>query len=165
MLVRDIMHPNVYCATVAMPARALYMELVANGIAGAPVLDEYDNLVGVISFTDFAACIAGGIGSGHSDYYGRSSEQPSEAHAESIDDSVTVGEIMSPRIHQVHYDSSVIEALDLMIEESIHRVVVTHRGHVIGILTSGDLMREFRDVLAGPEEPLELEDEDDEPEV
>ncbi len=165
MLVRDIMHPNVYCATADMPARALYIELVANGIEGAPVLDEYDNLVGVVSFTDFAACIAGGLGSGHSDYYGRSSEEPSEAHADSIGDSVVVGEIMSPRIHQVHYDSTVVEALDLMIEESIHRVVVTHKGRVIGILTSGDLMREFRQVLVGPEEPLELEEEEDEVEV
>lgn len=161
MLVRDIMHPNVYCATADMPARSLYIELVANGIAGAPVLDEYDNLVGVVSFTDLAACIAGGIGSGHSDYYGRSSEEPEETHADAIDDAVLVGEIMSPRIHQVHYDSTVVEALDLMIEESIHRVVVTHKGRVIGILTSGDLMREFRQVLVGPEEALELEEEDE----
>jgi CBS domain-containing protein len=162
MLVRDIMHPNVYCATVDMPARELYLTLVANGIAGAPVLDAMDYLVGVVSLTDVAACVAGGIGDGHSDYYGRSSHKLSDSHAMSIGDDVKVGDIMSPRIHQVHYDSTVVEALDLMIEESIHRVVVTHRGHVIGILTSGDLMREFRALLVGPEEDEELEEDETE---
>lgn len=161
MLVRDIMHPNVYCAYVDMPARELYVTLVANGIAGAPVLDDRDYLVGVVSLTDVAACVAGGIGNGHSDYYGRAA-QVSDGHAQSISDTVTVGDIMSPRIHQVHYDSTVVEALDLMIEESIHRVVVTHRGAVIGILTSGDLMREFRTLLVGPEEDDDIEDEDEE---
>jgi CBS domain-containing protein len=150
------MHPNVYCAYVDMPARELYITLVANGIAGAPVLDGRDYLVGVVSLTDVAACVVGGIGNGHSDYYGRSAHEMSEGHAQSIGDNVCVGDIMSPRIHQVHYDSTVVEALDLMIEESIHRVVVTHRGHVIGILTSGDLMREFRTLLVGPQD-----DEDD----
>lgn len=156
------MHPNVYCATVDMSARELYMTLVANDIAGAPVLDSLDNLVGVVSLTDIAACVAGGLGHGHNDYYGRSSHQSSEEHAQSIDDEVKVGAIMSPRIHQVHYDSTVVEALDLMIEESIHRVVVTHRGHVIGILTSGDLMREFRTLLVGPEEDDDLEEDPEE---
>jgi len=160
------MHPNVYCAYVDMTARELYITLVANGIAGAPVCDDRDYLVGVVSLTDVAACVVGGIGNGHSDYYGRTQEI-SDSHAHSIADTVTVGDIMSPRIHQVHYDSTVVEALDLMIEESIHRVVVTHRGHVIGILTSGDLMREFRTLLVGPEEDddeddLEDEDVDDE---
>lgn len=155
------MHPNVYCAYVDMPARELYITLVANGIAGAPVLDDRDYLVGVVSLTDVAACVAGGIGNGHSDYYGRAQEMMSDSHAQLISDTVTVGDIMSPRIHQVHFDSTVVEALNLMIEESIHRVVVTHRGHVIGILTSGDLMREFRKVLVGPEEDDEDEEEDE----
>jgi CBS domain-containing protein len=155
------MHPNVYCAYVDMPARELYINLVANGIAGAPVLDSRDYLVGVVSLTDVAACVAGGIGNGHSDYYGRTTEAMSDSHAQSISDTVTVGDIMSPRIHQVHNDSTVVEALDLMIEESIHRVVVTHRGHVIGILTSGDLMREFRALLVGNEDEDDEEDEDD----
>lgn len=163
MLVRDIMHPNVYCAYTDMPARELYLTLVANDIAGAPVLDKRDYLVGVVSLTDVAACVAGGIGGGHSDYYGRSTHEMSDRHATAIGDHVTVGDIMSPRIHQVHYDSTLVEALDLMIEESIHRVVVTHRGHVIGILTSGDLLRQFRRVLAGPEDE-EGESDDDEDE-
>lgn len=164
MLVRDIMHPNVYCATVDMPARELYLTLVGNGIAGAPVVDDRDYLVGVVSLTDVASCVVGGLGNGHSDYYGRSALM-SEEHAQSIGDLVRVGDIMSPRIHQVHYDSTVVEALDLMIEESIHRVVVTHRGHVIGILTSGDLMREFRTLLVGPEEDEELLSEFEEEEL
>lgn len=154
------MRPNVYCAYVDMSARELYITLVANGIAGAPVLDENDYLVGVVSLTDVAACVVGGIGNGHSDYYGRAAQEVSESHAQSIADSVKVEDIMSPRIHKVYYDSTVVEALDLMIEESIHRVVVTHRGHVIGILTSGDLMREFRKVLVGDDDD-DLEDDTD----
>lgn len=164
MLVRDIMHPNVYCATVDMSVRELYLTLVGSGITGAPVLDAMDYLVGVVSLTNIAACTSKGLESGHvSDYYGRAYHKLSDDQIASIDDDLKVGEIMSSHIHQLHYDSTVVEALDLMLDERIHRVVVTHRGHVIGILTTGDLLRELRDLLMGNDDDGTDLDGDDEP--
>ena len=57
-------------------------------------------------------------------------------------------------------DATVEEALELMVEEDIHRVIVTHRGHVVGIVTSGDMMKLFLEMLKDDEE-----DEDDEDEL
>lgn len=162
MLVRDIMHPNVYCATVGMTVKELYLTLVGSGITGAPVLDDMDHLVGVVSLTNIAASTSKGIGSGQiSDYYGRAHSKVSESEVHAIPAALKVGEIMSPRIHQVHYDTTVVEALELMLEERIHRVVVTHRGHVIGILTTGDLLRELRALLLGPDDEDPGDSDDD----
>lgn len=146
MKIEKIMQPNVYYTTDDMTVRDLYLALLANEITGAPVLDSLDYLVGVVSLSDIARCVAGAIEVQGTDYYTprRESIEPS-----AISQELKVSQIMTPCIHKVGMDASLEEALDLILEEDIHRVVVTHRGHVVGIVTSGDLLRTFRDLLPG----------------
>lgn len=159
MLVRTIMQPEVTCVEQDTSVKSLYQELVANDIAGAPVLDSNDFLVGVVSLTDIARCVAGEGPRKTAQDWGFSTEHRSFCEAD-IKAGLKVKDIMNPQVHQVHYDSTVAETLDLMLSEDIHRAVVTHRGHVIGIVTSGDMMRTLRDLL-GAEDCDDDEDEDD----
>jgi len=131
-----------------MAVKDLYLALLANEITGAPVLDENDYLVGVVSMVDVARCAAGKIGPGKVDYHShpKASSGTELEHSSNLDDK-TVGDIMTPCIHQVSMTSSIEEALDIVLEEDIHRVVVTHRGHVVGIVTAGDMLRAFREML------------------
>ena len=126
MTVEDIMQPEVYCASVDMTLEDLYQELQAQEISGAPVLDANDYLVGVVSNTD----VAKHVGDGNTDL------------GQSLSD------IMTPCIHQVAMDSSLEEVISMMLDEDIHRVIVTRRGRVLGIVTSSDLLRAFRRVLS-----------------
>ena len=158
MLVKDIMQPNVFCVEGRMTVKELYLALMANEIAGAPVLDERDYLIGVVSMTDVAACIAGDKSQSSCGYYSHPDTQDgSLIKASSISKSKRVSDIMTNQIHKVSMDASLEEVLDLILEEDIHRVIVTHRSHVVGIVTSGDLLHAFREYLRDDEE----EDDDD----
>jgi len=148
MEISEIMQPNVYCATGDQTVQDLYLAFQANEIAGAPVLDANDYLIGVVSLTDIARCVAGEAEMECMDYYSRSGgKSNSKLEAKSIKTSKKVSHIMTQKIHQVGLNSSLEDALDVVIEEDIHRVIVTHRGHVVGIVTSGDLLRAFREML------------------
>lgn len=141
------MQPDVFCIDQDASVKTLYQELQANDITGAPVLDSNDFLVGVVSLTDVARCLADNVDQPASCYYQSGRSQALTFDSSNIKEGVKVREIMSPRIHQVHNDSTIEETLDLMLDEDIHRAVVTHRGHVIGIVTSGDMMRFLRKKL------------------
>ena len=54
---------------------------------------------------------------------------------------VTVRDVMTPVIHQVPITASAAEAARLMIEQHIHRLVVTHGKEPVGIITSLDLLK------------------------
>ena len=142
------MQPNVFCAEEDMTVRDLYLAFLANEITGAPVLDKNDYLVGVVSMSDIARCAAGQYDPDCLDYYSkRPSENSSKIETNSIKKSKVVADIMTQHIHKMSMSSTLEEALDIILDEDIHRLIVTHRYHVVGILTSGDLLRTFRDFL------------------
>lgn len=151
MIVRDVMHPNVLCVPQSMPVRKLYAELQANEITGAPVLDENDYLIGVVSLTDIARAAQGKTTALPSHFAGYDVSFP-HFDSEDIDHEKTVKDIMSQKVHKVAEDAELAEALELMTKEDIHRVVVTHRDHVVGIITSGDMMKLFLKTLKAGED-------------
>jgi CBS domain-containing protein len=57
------------------------------------------------------------------------------------DRAVTVREVMTPAIHQVSVTASVAEAARLMVDQHIHRLVVTQGKEPVGIITSMDLLK------------------------
>lgn len=160
MQLRDVMQPEVLCVVQSMTVRELYAELQANEITGAPVLDENDYLVGVVSLTDVARCVAGGKRCDQPYYYAGMDVSVPDFTSDDIDHLKTVKDIMNHKVHKVTVDATVEEALELMVEEDIHRVIVTHRAHVVGIVTSGDMMKLFLEMLKDDEDDDEDEDEE-----
>jgi len=53
----------------------------------------------------------------------------------------TVRDVMTPVIHQVPVTASAAEAARLMIDQHIHRLVVTQGKEPVGIITSLDLLK------------------------
>ncbi len=148
MEVQDIMQPDVYCAVDTMTVRDLYLAFSANEITGAPVLDSQDYLVGVVSISDIARCVAGDEAPSRVNYHSYPRVRgDSPIESASITNEKLVSDIMTPCIHQVKMKSTIEEALNIILDEDVNRVVVTHRGHVVGIVTSGDLLRTFREML------------------
>lgn len=70
--------------------------------------------------------------------YGVDEEDLVGLHLE--DASLTVGDVMSPNLISVEEDARVSEIATLMIERHIHRLLVTNRGAVTGIITTTDLL-------------------------
>ncbi|HEY6558340.1 MAG TPA: CBS domain-containing protein [Polyangiaceae bacterium] len=151
-LVRDIMTKNVLAAEAEWSLDELKGFLLEHGISGAPVTDK-GKLVGVVSSTDLLRTEGSEHAhGGHEGYFSTSHDRPlapSELRTMHIEDGSgqTVRDLMTPVIFEVSDDARVDEVADTMSRGRIHRVVVTARGRVVGIVTALDLVGVLRDVL------------------
>lgn len=125
--------------------------LTEHAISGAPVLDG-EKTVGVVSSTDLvrnhlasrlalpettellAQAAASGIAA--DELFGLRFEQ---------DSGLRVRDIMTPLVYDVSVDTTAREIADIMVRGRIHRVVVTHRGKPVGIVSALDVLRYFQD--------------------
>ncbi|HEY6783314.1 MAG TPA: CBS domain-containing protein [Gemmatimonadales bacterium] len=101
-------------------------EMRRAGIRHLPVVDDHQNLIGVISTTDLT-------GSRHPP-----------------DRTQRIGKFMSRSVVTVTPETSLTLARDLMLENAFRSLpVVGSDGHLIGILTETDLLRGMRAVDPG----------------
>jgi CBS domain-containing protein len=144
-LVKDIMTPDPICVGADTTARELARILESNEISGVPVVDSLNRIIGVASKTDLLRrCVEGPIGSRRGTLF--------ESLAEGLDfgsdldpqELGTVEDFMSPEPVTVFPDDAIGDVARRMADENVHRlVVVDKRRHVVGIVTSLDLLREF----------------------
>ena len=120
------------------------------GIVMAPVVDSQGHLIGVVSMTDIGRNMAepSDVESSRSSGFYRDSadsaadvmlEAPGEGYVE--ERAVTVRDVMTPVIHQVPVTASVAEAARIMVDQHIHRLVVTQGKQPVGIITSMDVLK------------------------
>ena len=114
--VRDIMTSDVVTFTIDQPLAEALKQLLDERMGGAPVLDG-GRVVGVLSRTDIVAAAGDRA-------------------------ALTVGDVMNPLVHYVRVDEPAMSAVRMMLDERIHRVVVTcKRGDLAGIVTTIDILR------------------------
>lgn len=152
--VREIMSRDVIAVRDDMTLQEVATFLTENQISGAPVEDAERRLVGVVSLADVARATSEQSRLEpepprsqllpNSDYYIRGWEgKPAFEEIESFqveEPGLLVSEIMTPRIYSVDEATPVAEAARLMREAHIHRVLVTSRGRIVGIVTTSDLL-------------------------
>ena len=147
------MNPDVIVAQASMTVQELTNFLTSNMITGAPVVDEFGKLVGVVSETDI-------VRSGarrdvaikekrESSFYLRGWEDKideDELGAFHVieDEGLVVRDIMTPLIFKVSEDTSIAEMADMMIGGRIHRLIVTEDDRVLGIVTTLDMLKAIR---------------------
>lgn len=90
----------------------------AQKISGAPLVDDANDPVGVISKTDVS----------HFEFIGG---DPYSARA---------WEIASPSVITIEVSASLEEAARTMLEHNVHRVIVVEDGKIVGILSSLDFV-------------------------
>jgi CBS domain-containing protein len=146
MLARDVMHPEVLGVRVDMTVREAAGFLTDNQIGGAPVLDRNGHLVGVVSLTDLAeneverpAIVGAGRALDGTWQERVDADDLRPLHLEA--DDVLVREIMTPTVYTVPDDTPVTEIARAMIAGRIHRLFVTRKRRVVGIVTPLDLLR------------------------
>ena len=150
--VKDLMNPDIMTVADDMTSDALARYFIEREISGAPVVDSQGHLIGVVSMTDI----------------GRTLAEPSEVESSrssgfyhdidvdfTLEDlgqryieerATTARDVMTPVIYQVPVTASVAEAARMMIDQHIHRLVVTQGKEPVGIITSLDLLK----ILAEP---------------
>jgi predicted transcriptional regulator len=152
---KDFMNPYVMTVTDEMTTDELARYLIEREISGAPVVDNQGHLVGVVSMTDISRELAERSDlepSRSSAFYGDDQadvtlEDLGQRYAE--ERAVTVRDVMTPIVHQVPVTASVAEVAKVMVEQHIHRLVVTQGRDPVGIITSMDLLRIVADGSLG----------------
>jgi len=149
--VKDLMNPDIMTVADDMTTNELARYLIEREISGAPVVDSEGHLIGVVSMTDIGRNMAepsDDESSRGSNFYGEIAadltlEDLGQRYVE--DRAVTVRDVMTPVIHNVPVTASVAEAAAIMVDQHIHRLIVTQGKQPVGILTSLDLVK----VVAG----------------
>src|SRR5690606_5851542 len=112
------------------------------GIHGAPVVDEADRLLGVISVTDLIRAVDETQASGAFpavyfrdllEFSGPDWTSAPEDFQNRLEQ-VTAGEVMQPDVITVGEDTTVPEIARLMRDNQIHRVIVVRDGLVVGLV-------------------------------
>ena len=145
----DLMNPRVLTVREDLTVRELANVLVENEISGAPVEDRSGKLVGVVSLTDIAAALAEDdeleTESERGDFFlseweddGMSREEIEELGLDEAE--LTVADLMTPEVFTVREDTPVSEIAEAMIQNHVHRILVTREVRVVGIISTSDLL-------------------------
>ena len=153
--VGDIMHRDVLAVDADWPLDKLAGFLTDNSISGAPVTDEHGELIGVVSLTDLVRHNSmtdkdTDTNNTHDVYLYElerhvSNEELRVFHAQ-YESPIQVREIMTPMIFRVSEKDSVKDVAETMLKGNIHRVFVTRKGKLKGIITALDMLQVIRDI-------------------
>lgn len=121
-------------------------------ISGAPVLDEKDRFVGVVTLSDIVLneprreqIISDKVAS---DYILKAwqaqfgAEELTGYHLEE-GETLLVRDIMTPFVYRVNEDTPLKELADIMISGRIHRLFVTRNEEIVGIISALDLLKAY----------------------
>jgi predicted transcriptional regulator len=145
--VKDLMSPDIMTVADDMTTDDLARYLIEREIPGAPVVDSQGHLIGVVSMTDIGRNMAEPSEFAPSRSSGFYRDSAADLTLEDLGQrdveggAVTVRDVMTPAIHQVPISASVAEAARIMVDQHIHRLVVTHGKEPVGIITSMDVLR------------------------
>jgi predicted transcriptional regulator len=150
--VKDLMNPDIMTVADEMTTDELARYLIEREISGAPVVDSQGHLIGVVSMTDIGRNMAepSELGSPRGSNFSR--DGAADLTLEDLggryveERAVTVRDVMTAAIHQVPVTASVAEVARIMVQEHIHRLVVTQGKEPVGIITSMDLLRLVADL-------------------
>jgi len=145
---RDVMQTSVASVQPDTPLAQAARLFVDNGIHGAPVVDETERLLGVVSVTDLIRAVdetheSGATGAVYFrdvlEYSGPDWSSAPEDFQDRLEQ-VTVAEVMQPSVVTVNEDTSVPEIAKLMRANGIHRVIVVRGDLLVGLVSALDLV-------------------------
>jgi len=144
----DLMTRTVVSVSPETPLTEVYRLFVSEQIHGAPVVDEQDRVVGVISSSDLLRAIAeehdtGGSGS---DYLRDLLEFSGPDWGRGLTDfqdrlgQVSVGDVMTARAVTVTRSTSIRDVAKTLRTHGIHRAWVEEDGRLCGVISTFDLL-------------------------
>jgi CBS domain-containing protein len=129
--VKQAMTPNPVVASPDMSVRDLVALLDRHVLPGCPVVDESDQVVGVISRLDLLRGL-------------RPSRELDVIEREAFY-TLSVRDLMRYGVVRVDVDDSLATAVDLILDTRVHSLPVVQHGdggaRLVGVVTQGDLVR------------------------
>jgi CBS domain-containing protein len=115
MIARDIMTRTVYTIRPEATAQEVAQLLAEHRISGVPVVDERDNIIGIVTEADIISKVTR--------------------------EGLTVADLMSCEVITVDEEMPASDIAGLLTERRIKRVPVVCEGKLTGIVSRGDIVR------------------------
>jgi CBS domain-containing protein len=140
---KDVMSKRVLSLTPNTSLRRALDVLTRGMITGAPVVNEVGRPIGVFSYSSAARSSRC-----EGDTYYSSSEYEdigdiAEASPAAMLDLNTVGGLMNPLVIVASPQDSLAQIARIMMRRRVHRVVITDKGRIVGVVSSMDIVRAF----------------------
>ena len=140
--VGELMNPDVVSLRPDMTVPEAQELLARRSISGAPVVDARGRVLGVVSQNDLVRTAAHPDTAAKSGQFFTSVEEYQDLGLTPVmPSSLRVADVMSRRVFHVGRDASAAVAANIMRERRIHRLLVTEKGVLVGVVTSLDLLR------------------------
>lgn len=142
---RDLMQKRVIAVSDELGIEELAHLLQSKEISGAPVIDKSNRLVGVVSRSDLAANTGREslIPRFHYDF----DEVLDGFIVENLASGTRVSDIMTPAVYCIDEKATLRECIDMMLKARVHRLIVTRKKKLAGILSMTDLVRAMAELL------------------
>ena len=149
---RDIMTPSVKAVPQDWTMQQLAEFLTENEITGSPVCDGSERIIGIATLKDIAEFrwnqVSGEPEKELSDDEKQQARQIRRMMFEGMTRTpVEVRDIMTPSVMSVDAGTSVRTIADIMMAEHLHRIFVTEKETITGIITTYDMLK----LVAEPE--------------
>ena len=138
MLLREIMTKDVISISHEATLKEAGEVFKQKRISGLPVVNENEEIVGVVTITDMLK-ILGQI------YKLKESEKKSQADImlsemyEGEKQKAQVKDLMTREVHVLKEESSIEEVMRLMFQKNVHTIPITDaEGHIVGIIGRRD---------------------------
>ncbi len=140
---KAIMSKDLLCVEPETSLEEAYFLLRSHWIRHLPVVDKDQKIVGVISDRDFASVKITGVG-------------PTVASRAQVrfPFSSRVKNHMSDQIFSVSINDDLKMAIDLMLMNKISSCLITDNEHLMGIITTDDLLRLLKTYIDSPKDSL-----------
>ena len=151
MIATEVMRRSVRSVDASMPLPDLERAFVQAGVSGFPVIDG-DQVVGVVSRSDIVRQLdlEHQTAKRTSDFYCdadgfhevllKTSSQVADRVGERMEQ-LTVGDVMHRQIFAVSPDQLLRAIAQTMVDNEIHRVLVTQEGRLLGLISTSDFVR------------------------
>lgn len=148
----DIMTPNVKAVPQDWTMQQLAEFLTENEITGSPVCDDNDHIIGIVTLKDIAEFRWNqASGEAEKELSAEDRKQAREIRQMMLEGMtrmpVEVRDIMTPSVMSVDAGTGVRTIADIMMAEHLHRIFVTEKEAITGIITTYDMLK----LVAEPE--------------
>jgi CBS domain-containing protein len=143
MLAKEIMHRKVIKVAPDMTLREVAKVFIDRHISGAPVVNHEGQLVGVVSQTDLVRQEREAAAAAEVPLYYVAHEPSYKRAGMHVEDPEfsRVRDVMTPKLISAEEDTPIRELARRMLRKRIHRIIITKRGKLSGIVTTSDMLK------------------------
>src|SRR2546428_5188719 len=142
LTVRDVMTAEVYFVWAGTPLGEVAQLLAAHHISGVPVVDEREQVIGIVSEADLIdeekrrtqiprTALFG--------FFPVPEDVMKDAYRRGMD--LKARDVMTKRVYTVPEETRLPELAEMMLTRRVNRVPVVREGRLVGIVSRGDLVR------------------------